>query len=72
VAQTIAKYQNYSPELSPMENVWDYLRQHKLSALVWNSYDEIIDSCKTARNWFIADPARIISSGTRQWACVNL
>jgi transposase len=20
----------YSPELNPMENVWDYLRQHKL------------------------------------------
>jgi hypothetical protein len=24
----------YSPELNPMENVWDYLRQNKLCALV--------------------------------------
>lgn len=28
----------YSPELNPMENVWDYLRQNKLCALVWDTY----------------------------------
>ena len=27
----------YSPELNPMENVWDYLRQNKLCALVWTA-----------------------------------
>ena len=62
----------YSPELNPMENVWDYLRQNKLCALVWDSYDDIIDACRTAWNWLIADPARITSIGTRQWACVSL
>ena len=25
----------YSPELNPMENVWEFLRGNKLSALVW-------------------------------------
>ncbi len=62
----------YSPELNPMENVWDYLHQNKLCALVWDNYDDIIDACKTAWNWLIADPARITSIGTREWACVSL
>jgi hypothetical protein len=29
----------YSPELNPMENVWEYLRANKLCNRVWNSYD---------------------------------
>jgi hypothetical protein len=62
----------YSPELNPMENVWDYLRQNKLCAVVWDSYDEIVEACKTAWNWLIADPTRIKSIGSREWACVNL
>jgi len=62
----------YSPELNPMENVWDYLRQNKLCALVWDSYDAILDACKAAWNWLIADPDRITSIGTRNWACVSL
>ena len=61
-----------TPELNPTENVWDYLRQNKLCALVWDSYDEIVDPCKTAWNWLIADPARITFIGTREWACVSL
>jgi hypothetical protein len=62
----------YSPELNPMEKVWDYLRQNKLCATVWNSYDEIIEACKTAWNWLIADPDRIRSIGSRTWATVNV
>ena len=62
----------YSPELNPMENVWAYLRQNKLCATVWNSYDDIVEACKTAWNWFIADPDRINSIGSRDWACVSL
>ena len=62
----------YSPELNPMENVWDYLRQNKLCALVWDTYDEILEACKTAWNFLIDDPGRIRSIGTREWACVNV
>ena len=55
-----------------MENVWDYLRQNKLAAGVWDEYEDIIDACKTAWNWLIADPERIKSIGNRGWACVSL
>jgi hypothetical protein len=62
----------YAPELNPMENVWAYLRANKLSARVWDSYDAIIDACKEAWNWLMADPDRIRSIGTRAWATVNI
>ena len=62
----------YSPELNPMENVWDYLRANKLSAGVWTSYEEILAACADAWNWFISDPNRIRSIGTREWTTVNV
>ncbi len=62
----------YSPELNPMENVWQYLRGNKLSACIWDSYDEILAACAEAWNWLIGDPDRIRSIGTRDWATVNV
>ena len=62
----------YSPELNPMENVWDYLRQNKLCAQVWNTYDDILEACKIAWNWLIDDPNRIQSIGSHDWASVNV
>jgi len=48
----------YSPELNPMENVWDYLRANKLFAGVWDSYDKILAARADAWNWFTDDPQR--------------
>ncbi len=48
----------YSPELNPMENVWAYLRQNKLCALVWDTHDEILDACQSAWRFLINDPDR--------------
>ena len=62
----------YAPELNPMENVWDYLRANKLSTGVWDDYDQILRACSEAWNWFVNDPDRIRSIGTRQWATVNV
>jgi len=62
----------YSPELNPMENVWDYLRANKLSSGVWDDYDAILKACSDSWNWFVDDPQRIRSIGTREWATVNV
>lgn len=62
----------YSPELNPMENVWDYLRGNKLSRRVWNSYEDIVAACTDAWLFFIGDPDRINSIAHRSWAWVNL
>jgi hypothetical protein len=55
-----------------MENVWDYLRQNKLCAQVWQTYDDILEACKNAWNFLIDDPGRIQSVGSRSWSCVNV
>ena len=62
----------YSPELNPMEAVWEFLRGSKPSALVWDAYDAIVDACVTAWHFLIDDPERIRSIGSRDWACVSL
>ncbi len=36
----------YSPELNPMENIWDYLRGNKLSRLVWDNYEAIVAAAR--------------------------
>lgn len=63
---------SYSPELNPMENVWDYLRQNKLCSSVWRTYDDIVTACVSAWNFIVDDPARIQSIGSRDWARVSL
>lgn len=62
----------YSPELNPMENIWEYLRANKLSSRVWEDYDAILQACADAWNWLVNDPDRIRSIGTREWATVNV
>jgi hypothetical protein len=61
----------YSPELNPMENVWEYLRANTLCALVWDNYDAIVEACRNAWAFLIKDPDRIRSIGSRDWAWVN-
>jgi len=62
----------YSPELNPMENIWDYLRGNKLSMCVWDSYEAIIAACRDAWLFLMGDPDRIDSIARRTWAQVNL
>ena len=47
---------SYSPELNPVENVWEYLRQNKLGHRVWPDYEAIVATCCEAWNWLVAAP----------------
>ena len=57
-----------SPELNPVENIWQYLRQNWLSNRVFPTYDAILDAGCEAWSRLIAQPETIKSIGTRKWA----
>jgi transposase len=59
---------SYSPELNPAENVWQYLRQNFLSNRVFETYDAIVDACCAAWNALMAQPKRLRSITSREWA----
>jgi transposase len=58
----------YSPELNPVENVWEFLKQNFLSNRVFATYEAIVDACCKAWNALIAMPERIRSITERSWA----
>ena len=58
----------YSPELNPVENVWEHLRQNKLGLRVWPDYEAIVATCCGAWNWLPAAPDRLASITRREWA----
>ena len=60
-----------SPELNPVENVWQYLRANWLSNCVFENYNDIIDAACDAWNRLIALPTVITSIGMRDWADVG-
>jgi len=57
----------YSPELNPVENIWEYLRANKLSNSVFDTYDTIVDRCCTAWTWLMDAPDRIRSLAATPW-----
>jgi transposase len=57
-----------APELNPVENIWQYLRQNWLSNTVFENYDAIVDPACDAWRKLIAHPERITSIGMRKWA----
>ena len=65
---TLLPLPRYSPELNPVENVWEYLRQNKLGHRVWPDYEAIVATCCEAWNWLAAAPDRLASITRREWA----
>jgi len=49
-----------------MENVWEHLRDNRFGTQVWKTCSDIVRACAKAWNWFVSDPARITSIGTRE------
>ena len=68
---TLVRLPPYSPELNPVENVWQFLRQNHLSNRVFDSYDAILTACCEAWQSLMAAPDRIRSIATRTWAQVS-
>jgi hypothetical protein len=60
-----------APELNPVENVWQYLRQNWLSNTVFENYDAIVDAACAAWRKLIDQPETITSIGMRDWAHVG-
>ena len=57
-----------APELNPMENVWQFMRENWLSNRIFTSYKDILDHCCDAWNRLTDQPWRIMSIGLRDWA----
>ena len=56
------------PELNPVENIWQFMRDNWLSNRIFRSYDDILDHCCFAWNRLVDQPWRIMSIGLRKWA----
>ena len=65
---TIILLPSRSPELNPVENIWQYLRQNWLSNRIFEDYDAIIEAGCQACNKLIDQPETIMSIGMRDWA----
>ena len=68
---TVVLLPSRSPELNPMENVWQYMRQNWLSNRVFDTYADILDVGCAAWNKLIAQPQTIRTIGMRKWAHVG-
>ena len=65
---TLIKLPPYSPELNPMEQVFQQLRKLKLSNACYKNYDEIDQACVEAWNRFVLKGKNIKNLALRDWA----
>lgn len=64
---TLAPLPPRSPELNPVENVWQFLRDNHLSNRIFKSYNDIVEHCCDAWKTLTDQPWRIRSIGFREW-----
>ena len=57
-----------APELNPVENIWQYLRENWISNRIFTSYNDILDHCCEAWTKLVDQPWTIMSIGLRDWA----
>ena len=56
------------PELNPVENIWQLMRENWISNRIFASYSDILDHCCDAWNKLTDQPWLIMSIGLRDWA----
>ena len=65
---TLVPLPSKSPELNPVENIWQYMRDNWLSNRIFAGYEDIVDHCCFNWNKLVDRPWLIMSIGLRQWA----
>ncbi len=65
---TLISLPSKCPELNPVENVWQFMRDNWLSNRIFKSYDDIPDHCWFAWNRLVDQPWHIISIARPKWA----
>ena len=71
---TLVPLPPYSPELNPVEWVWEYMKERFLSLRLLNDYDAIADAVCKAWNRLLAETGRITShqlADARCWPQVD-
>jgi len=64
---SIIKLPPYSPELSPIEQVWTWLRQHYLANQSFIDYNDIVSKVCHAWNGFLECKERVSKMCKRDW-----
>ncbi|WDE06375.1 IS630 family transposase [Thalassomonas viridans] len=67
----ILKLPPYSPELNPIEQVWQWLRQNELANQCFAGYEDIVNKLTSAWNNFIRDEQMVKGICSRDWIELN-
>src|SRR3954470_5950031 len=65
---TLVPLPSKAPELNPVENIWQFMRENWISNRIFASYSDILDHCCEAWNKLTDRPWLIMSIGLRDWA----
>ena len=57
----------YSPELNPMEQVWEWMKNNYLSNICFDSYNDILEKLTIAWNHFSSNAELVKSICSRKW-----
>lgn len=68
---SILKLPPYSPELNPIEQVWQWLRQRCLANRCFKDFNDIVEQCCGAWNTFIKSTERVKQLCSRDWLNVG-
>nr|WP_276315831.1 transposase [Parashewanella hymeniacidonis] len=69
---TLVKLPPYSPELNPIEQVWQWMRQNELANRCFSGYENIVNECSRAWNTFRSDIKNVQSLCKREWFTMGI